>query len=270
MKITIFYSFCILAIAMKVLLPRTIAPIDFKFKNTYQEVFPHKIPKEVIVSSILSLKNWMLEEFQEFKVIGLKPENLLIAKNQRINVDKYGSASSYSVKLDGDFPTGIQKNYIVLISENKREGSLFPLETLIPGKINTNGAKYIGGVMPIRGKDFYINYTFSKNLFVLSMNTLDFCDTGIPVGIHTAECVEYEKDRLDIYYRDLNGDQVDDIIFRGVVEYYCKPRIDRDELQQKPMRRENILIEFLSDRKEGTGIRWQLKNISLCDKLPKN
>lgn len=250
-------------------LRRTSLPKDFREASNFQKIFIHKIPESVNIGSITSLKNWVQEAFLELKVTGLEHRNLIIVKNQSIDIDKYGSAFSYSVKLDGDFPTGIQKNFTLIISAKKREGSLFPLEILKPINVNKNGAKYIGGIMPIRGKDFYINYIFKNNEFILSMNTLGFCDYGIPIGIYTKECIEYKKNRLDIYFQDLNRDHIDDIIFSGVIEYYCKPHFDRDESQREPIKRQNISIEFVSS-KSNLGIYWELKNKDICAQIPKN
>lgn len=236
----------------------------------FEEILIRKIPANLNINKTPLLKDWMIGTFDELHIKGLQNQNLILSKGEMLKIYKYGNVSSYQVKLEGDFPTGIQKTFTLILNLAKNEACLFPLDVFKPICVTTDKSISIAGIMSIRGKDFFLIYQLRGNdRFVLALSTLDFCEFGIPVGVYTDECIGYKHDKLNISYQDQNGDHVEDVIFSGIVEYYCKPGVDRNEQQHKPIKIETVSITFLSATKDSS-FNWVLINKDICRKIPNN
>lgn len=271
MKIVVF-SICTLLISVMAFVKRPLSTISLEMRTMrirQQEVFLHNIPKSIDVNSVSAIKGWIFKTFDEVKISGLEIDDIAINPSQNFYVHGYGKVMAYSIRLQNVGFTGIHTAYYLVINTVRREGCLFALDTLNPISVSNGKAKNIGGRLVIRSKEFYINYSFRKDRFVLAFDTYNFCDHGIIVGSFRPECLNYTNERLTLEYQDLNKDKIEDIIFKGTVEYYCKPLVDRDEAQKEPIKRENVSIEFLSFT-DSSGIHWMLKDKDICGKTPVN
>ena len=235
----------------------------------YEEVLLHKLPKDLNIKSQSSLKEWAFNAFEEFKKISVTSEEIVLTKGETFFVYKYGKITSFKIDLVGDLPTGLTKQFYLIFNSEKREACLIPLNNLRPINVSSNDIKEIGGIIEIRAKAFYIIYEFSRDRFKLKFNTIDFCRYGLVIGLFSEECIQYKNNQLMLNYQDLNLDKIDDVIFTGIVEYYCKPNADRAESNKTPIRTEKILISFTSRKKKST-IIWELNEEYICDKTPIN
>lgn len=259
-------TFSIYSMMMLVVMPfRTIKPETVPQK----EILLHNLSENTDVKSIESIKIWMLRTFDEMKIRGLRIEDVAMAVDQSFKVNDYGEVTSYQISLKNVFPTGIQVSFYLLINSKRREGCLIALDTLDPIVVSKSGAKNIAGRLGLRSKEIYIHYAFRKDRFFLSFNSLDFCEFGIIVGSFRPECTNYKDERLRLKYRDVNQDAIEDILFKGTIEYYCAPSFDRDELQKQPIKQGNVEIAFISC-KDSTGIQWVIRDKNICGKLPVN
>jgi hypothetical protein len=235
----------------------------------YEEVILQELAKNVNIKSQNSIKNWALNTFEELKNISVTSEEVVFTRGETFFIYKYGKVTSYKVDLMGDLPTGLTKQFYLIYNSGKREACLIPLNSLRPIIVSSNGKKEISGTIEIRAKAFYIIYEFSGDRFKLKFNTINFCKYGIVIGLFSDECIQYRNSQLVMNYQDLNRDQIDDVIFTGIVEYYCKPNVDRNKSNNIPLRTEVISISFISTKINGT-IIWELKEENICDKIPMN
>lgn len=235
----------------------------------YEEILLQKLPKDLNIKSQSSIKEWALSTFEELKNISVTSEEIVFTKGETFFVYKYGKVTSFKVDLMGDLPTGLTKQFYLICNSEKKEACLIPLNNLRPIIVSSNDTKEISGIIEIRAKAFFIIYEFSRDRFKLKFNTIDFCKYGLVIGLFSEECIQYRNNQLIMNYQDLNRDQIDDVIFTGIVEYYCKPNVDRDESNKTPLRTEKILINFTSRKKKGT-IIWELNEEYICDKIPIN
>lgn len=174
------------------------------------------------------LKKWFLKNYLE------NTEKISITE---IRNDKQ-SISVYKLSLSNDSPTSLNKKYSIIYFEKSNISFLIPIE--FNKIIQLGNEQMIGGYKESREFEFYNIYVLRHKTLKVVMDTSKDCDYGVKVGyFRSDECLEYLPNRFNCQILNNN-----EIRFIGKIKNYCKPNIDRDENNFKPLEILNTKIIY--------------------------
>jgi hypothetical protein len=101
-----------------------------------KEVSIYTIERDIDMHSLSSLKKWMLDILPDLQMIELGYEDLKLIPIHRSNVEGYGEALFYNLRLLGDYPTQVRTSYTLVLSLERREASLFLIDRLYLNRVN--------------------------------------------------------------------------------------------------------------------------------------
>lgn len=155
---------------------------------------------------------------------GLKDKDITGVKfieNERVK--GFGIVQIYNITLSDNLPEVFTKSNYLVVNKDKKQAALFLLDTLFFIKTSFNDSTILlGGIEKIKAKGFFLIYDFAgENEFKEILNSLDYCENGIPVFNNSTDCISYKPFMLDYKNIDMNNDGILDVNFSGEVASYC-------------------------------------------------
>ena len=156
---------------------------------------------------------------------GLKDNDITEVKLvDSVGIKNFGVAQIYNIILSNSLPEVFTKSNYLIVDKNKKLAALFLLDTLIFIKTSDNDKTVLlSGVEKIKAKGFFKIYDFTDgNEFNEILNSLNYCENGLPVFNESLDCISYKPFMLAFKNIDVNNDGIFDVNFSGDVASYCK------------------------------------------------
>ncbi len=156
---------------------------------------------------------------------GLKNKDITEVKLiDSVSVKNFGVAQIYNIILSNNLPEVFSKSNYLIVDKNKKLAALFLLDTLMFIKTSENdNTILLAGIEKIKAKGFFKIYDFTEGSeFKEILNSLNYCENGIPVFDESIDCISYKPSMLSFKNMDINNDGIFDVNFSGVVALYCK------------------------------------------------
>ncbi len=224
------------------------------------------------LGSFTSLKSKLITTFIEYKE--LKEQDIKEVKFvDSIKIKDFGDAKIYKIMLSDDLPEVYSKENYLIVNKKSKIGAIFLLDTLFYIRKTKNDTSYLlGGVEKIKTKGFFKIYDFKKsNEFEEVLNTLDYCENGIPVFNNGLECISYLPEMMEFKNADINNDGLLDVNFSGKIAYYCKGletgygREDREPISLK-----KSSFSFILKIDQNMKLRYEILNQNTVCNILKN
>jgi hypothetical protein len=201
------------------------------------------------------------EGLKDKDIVGVKLIDSKLVKN-------FGVAQVYNIRFSDNLPEVFTKSNYLIVNKDKKLATLFLLDTLsfIKTSVNDNTI-LLGGVQKTKSKGFFLIYDYSEKMaFKEILNSLDYCENGIPVFNNSTDCICYMPFMLSFKNIDINNDGILDVNFSGKVASYCKGletgygRIDR-----KPISVNKINFSFILKSKNNNHFKCEfISKDSVC------
>lgn len=186
-------------------------------------------------------------------------------------VSDLGEVSIYSVTFSEELPVVAPKTAYLVYSHEKKQAALLFIDDIELIKLRDSDAtNLIAGRFDVRGKGYAVVYKLHHNKqFDLIFNSQETggCETGVPVYNASLDCISYDPFLMKFHNNDRNKDGLNDLIFTGTVNSYCKGleyNIGRND--RKPLHSEKVEIIF-NAYMINDSLSWQLANTTICSKL---
>ena len=180
---------------------------------------------------------------------GLKDKDIIGVKLiDSVSVKNFGTAQIYNITLSDNLPEVFTKRNYLIVNKNKKQAALFLLDTLFFIKTSVNdNTILLGGIEKIKAKGFFLIYDFAgENEFKEILNSLDYCEDGIPVFNNSTDCISYKPFMLDYKNIDMNNDGILDVNFSGEIASYCKGlEVGYGRNDRAPVRLSKINFSFI-------------------------
>jgi hypothetical protein len=169
------------------------------------------------------------------------------------SIKSFGAVQIYNITLSDNLPEVFTKSNYLIVNENKKQAALFLLDTLFFIKTSVNdNTILLGGIEKVKAKGFFLIYDFvGENKFKEILNSLDYCEDGIPVFNNSTDCISYKPFMLNYKNIYMNNDGILDVNFSGEVASYCKGlEVGYGRNDRTPVRLSKINFSFIlkSDR----------------------
>jgi hypothetical protein len=195
-----------------------------------------------------NIAHYLIEKFNK-EYEGLKDKDIIEVKLiDSISVKNFGTAQIYNITLSDNLPEVFTKRNYLIVNKNKKQAALFLLDTLFFIKTSVNdNTILLGGIEKIKAKGFFLIYDFAgENEFKEILNSLDYCEDGIPVFNNSTDCISYKPFMLDYKNIDMNNDGILDVNFSGEVASYCKGlEVGYGRSDRAPIRLNKINFSFI-------------------------
>ncbi|HRP55740.1 hypothetical protein [Agriterribacter sp.] len=221
-----------------------------------------------LISDTQQLAKYVVDMFGE-EVQWIKPTTVIL-KEASVDVMGLGNSLIYELEYGESFPSIMPTRGYLIISRKLQKAAVLYLDDLRLIKISPLDKTYLlGGFYQVRAKGYFHIYEKQDSLLSIVFTTLDTsnCANGIPVTNYDLGCISYEPFQLNFSNEDVNHDGLNDLTFKGKVNYYCEGfewNIGRKD--RKPFRSENVKITFLAE-KRGDRAFWKLYDTTICKKL---
>jgi hypothetical protein len=252
-------------------------PVENRTKGMAQ-IITNAIDERPIVffdsdSLSANAKHYLIAKFNnEFE--GLKDNDITSIKPVDITTVKgWGLVNIYEIKLSDSLPEVFTKRNYLIVNVDKKQGAVFLLDTLAFIKTSIqNRDVLLGGVQKIKDKGFFKVYSFVEgNKFKEVLNTLNFCDDGVPVFNNSTECKSYKSAMLTFKNVDVNNDGLLDLNFSGEVASYCKGlESGHGRNDRPPVKIDKINFSFLLEGRNDLKYKFNDKKDSVCNLLNSN
>jgi hypothetical protein len=197
--------------------------------------------------------------------------NIMSIENIGIyNIKKIGYATIFKIVLNNVLPAVVKKNNYLIVTNNN-ESLLLSIDTIILIKIFKNDKSFlIGGINKVRDKGYFVLYDFKKERNELQeiINSLNFCENGLPVFNSSLDCVSYKPFGLDAKNSDLYHDNILDLTFKGNILFYCQGlEYGIGRMDKKPIKKANIKIDIIFNMAKDSTLSFKVKSKNVCDAL---
>lgn len=172
------------------------------------------------------LKCWVRDKY-------LKTTKEISIEEKYIYINEY---KIYSILLEDEFPTSLNKCYTILYRESDKCFFFVPInfDKFI---INDNSIT-LSGFYEYREYDYYIIYSLHGNLLIERLDSQRYGMEGL-VGFHRDdECIEYFPRKY------ISKVYCNSIVFEGVIKNYCKKYADRFPEDTVPLIVKNKMLIF--------------------------
>lgn len=221
------------------------------------------------VASSNNKKQYLFKVFhQEFE--GLKHSDISeISLWRSAEIYKMGKCKIYQILISDKLPVVIPKKNYLIVSEERKEGVLFILDSLIFVATNKNNSSYIiSGLRIIKQVGYLTIYDLRTNFFKEIINTSSLCENGIPVYNASIDCQSYKPFALNIENVDLNNDGWLDLKFYGKVASYCNElEVGYGRTDRNPIKIDDIGFSLIALIKQDTLSYKFISDDSTCIKV---
>lgn len=195
-----------------------------------------------------SLNVLSFEEVLSIKKLKTILKTDFFKRNFKLKINKYYESDSiyiYSIKiLNDNLSNDFKKDYIVIDIKNKKTQYIIPLE--INQIFNIDKKLMFGGIYNYREYDYYIIYKIEDYMISCELNTQDINGKTIIIGYYKDdECIDYSTDRFYFNYDEIKKE----ILFKGIMDNYCKEGVDRFENSVLSKRIESTIFFKYNDSK---------------------
>lgn len=176
------------------------------------------------LSKASNINHYLITKFDK-DYEGLKDKDIVSFKLiSTVTIKKFGGVQIYSIELSENLPEVFTKRNYLIVNSHKKQAALFLVDTLYFIKSFAQDKDVLlAGVEMVKSKGFYVLYDFmGDNKFKEILNTLDYCEDGLPVFNSSIDCKSYVPFILTVKNTDINNDGLLDINFSGDIASYCK------------------------------------------------